>query len=244
MSSENNAENRNNIFPNILTNRRMTRNYRQNYCSFCNGDGHNIKSCNDTRITDFESDCIISKNLCDTTTNSRETFKQWLLDYYIDINGQVIKAFSVRKCKCRLRDNIDVMIEQIIKFIYENEDQYDDDENEIVNSIPFPEITTLLSLQDLEPPNKFNIATNIQTLDENHAEEICECGICYEDELHKKNFIILNCQHKFCKDCFKGCLKNTPFYRDFPRCALCRENISEIIIHSESIKVELSYLLV
>ena len=63
-----------------------------------------------------------------------------------------------------------------------------------------------------------------------------ECAICYEDDIPKKHSVTLNCQHKFCKDCFKGCLKSTT--KVLPSCALCRADISSIIVHDDSVKSE------
>jgi hypothetical protein len=89
---------------------------------------------------------------------------------------------------------------------------------------------------------KFNIKINIQEQqvvdDQQVGDDICECGICYEDGIPKKHQVTLNCKHQICKDCFKGCLKNTSARSEFPTCAFCRANISEITVHSEEVKTE------
>ena len=264
------AENRNNInnIANVL-HPRITNNYtgvfmgrfmneihRSSRCSFCNDIGHNIRTCTDIRITDFENDCRMSKVLSDLSNNSHNTFKQWLMDYYLDIDREVVKAFSISKCNCRVNSNVDIIIDRITNYIYEEPE-------ETLDYIAFPAIpeipelldgssgvntnVSILSLYDsisTDRTDKFNITTNIETIDEKQSEEICECVICYEDGLQRKNIVTLSCQHKFCKDCVKGCLKNTPVYKDLPRCALCRADISEITIYDESVKVELSDLIV
>jgi hypothetical protein len=263
MSSEGfNAENRNNInnivniyqrvnYPRVFMGRIMNEIHRTSRCSFCNDIGHNIRTCTDIRITDFENDCRMSKVLSDLSNNSNNTFKQWLMDYYLDIDREVVKAFSISKCNCRVNSNVDIIIDRITRYIYEEPE-------ETLDYIAFPAIPELvdytmdtnmsiLSLYDsinTDRTDKFNITTNIETIDEKQSEEICECVICYEDGLQRKNIVTLNCQHKFCKDCVKGCLKNTPVYKDLPRCALCRADISEITIYDESVKVELSDLIV
>ena len=52
---------------------------------------------------------------------------------------------------------------------------------------------------------KFNIATHVR---EENAEQVeIECNICYELN-NNKNFIKLNCNHEFCKECIKNILKS------------------------------------
>ena len=213
------------------------------HCSFCNANGHNIRSCDDTRLTDFENECLISKNICDLTNNSRVSFKQWLLYYYMNnnINNNLIKAFAVRKCNCLINSSPNIFIEKIINYIYQERE-------EIQEFIPFTEIVSALLLLSEDENmaiarNKFTIHKSIEKLDEIKSEELCECAICYEDGLQNKNFITLNCEHKFCKDCFKGSLSHTPLSQPIPTCALCRTEILSIIIHEESVKDELNDLI-
>jgi hypothetical protein len=148
-----------------------------------------------------------------------------------------------------LYSNIDEILVNITNYIYE--DQQD------VNTGLIQEFYNLLQThseqdnedneeeENIEATDKFNIATTIEEIDEQQGAEICECAICYEDGIPKKHSVTLNCKHQFCKDCFKGCLKSTPVYRDLPRCALCREDISAITIYDASVKSEFDeYLLV
>jgi hypothetical protein len=242
------AENRNNINTIIITNNNIN-NYsslyinnvlrninRMNRCSFCNCIGHNIRTCADQRINDFEQECRLSKTFCEWTEDPRNTFKEWLMEYYLIVNSEVVKAFSVSRCNCRMYSNIDVIIDSVTSYIYQ-------DQEEVLDNDSLQEVyNLLLSLQN---PNrqvneinseKFNITTNVEKLEEQQCEEICECAICYEESIPKKHNVTLNCKHQFCKDCFKGCLKSTT--KDFPSCALCRADISEIKVHDESVKSE------
>jgi hypothetical protein len=91
-----------------------------------------------------------------------------------------------------------------------------------------------------EPNQSFNIAGKVVLLDENKSEEICDCAICYEEELQMKNFVTLNCEHKFCKDCLKNTFKNV---ERVPKCALCRAEITNIIVHNDNIKDEFKELM-
>jgi len=217
-----------------------------NRCSFCNGIGHNIRTCSDTRITEFEEECQLSKTFCEWTVDPRDTFKDWLMEYYLIVDREVVKAFAIRKCNCRIYSNVDEILVNITNYIYE--DQQD------INTGLIQEFYNLLQThgqegegegENIETTDKFNIATTIEEIDEKQGAEKCECAICYEDNIPKKHQITLKCKHQFCKDCFKGCLKSTAVYKDLPTCALCRADISAITVHDESVKAEFNeYLLV
>ena len=86
------AENRNNINIIITRNNIIVNDWPQAYigrifnhinhinrCSFCDGVGHNIRTCTDTRIADFEEECRLSKTLCDFTEDPRNAFKDLLI---------------------------------------------------------------------------------------------------------------------------------------------------------------------
>jgi len=231
------AENRSNNFPTIYSTRTYSGTSR---CSFCNVVGHNIRRCTDTRIIEFEQECRMSRSFCVWTVEPRNTFKEWLMEYYLIVNSEVVKAFAISRCSCRMFSNIDVIIDSIINYIYEEE------EEEVLDNDSLQEVYNILLR--LQTPNytniensakKFNIARNVEQLEEQQCEEKCECAICYEESIPKKHSITLNCKHQFCKDCFKGCLKSTPVNKDLPSCALCRADISEITVCSESVKSEL-----
>jgi hypothetical protein len=254
------AENRNNINIIITRNNTIVNDWPRAYmgriineinginnlnrCSFCNGVGHNIRTCTDTRITEFEEECQLSKTFCEWTIDSRNTFKDWLMEYYLVVDREVFKAFAISKCNCRLYSNIDEMLVNITNYIYGDQEE--------TNTGLIQEFYNLLQTHgneveedEDEIPDKFNIATTIEALDEQKGAENCECAICYEDNIPKKHSVTLNCKHQFCKDCFKGCLKSTPVYKDLPSCALCRADISAITVHDESVKSEFNdYLLV
>ena len=208
-----------------------------NRCSFCNGIGHNIRTCTDTRITEFEEECQLSKTFCEWTQDPRNTFKDWLMEYYLIVDRDVVKAFAISKCNCRLYSNIDEIIVNITNYIYEDQEE--------INTGLIQEFYNLLQThgeqdneEEEEVTDKFNIATTIEEIEEQQGEENCECAICYEDGIPKKHSVTLNCKHQFCKDCFKGCLKSTPVYKDLPTCALCRADISAITVHDTSVKSE------
>ena len=252
------GENRNNINNNYPVNNRRNNVVIENRiirCSFCNCFGHNIKTCNDPRINEFEEECQMIKTYCIWTEDPRNTFKEWLIAYAIEVDVFIVRAFAISKCHCRSNLVIDILIDGIVTYMY-------DDEEPNVASILFPDILTqdantfytdleammsLLSLQNDDNNNsindnnsRFNITAIVEQIDLTQGDEICECAICYDDALPKKNFVTLNCNHQFCKDCFKSSVKNTPHNKYMPTCALCRADISEITVHDESVKDELA----
>lgn len=81
-------------------------------CSFCRNPGHNISTCNDERLFQFEQTCINRYRLI----NSHDNFKDWLLQYSIDIPN-TIKAYAVRFCSCSMRTYIHVCVESIARRI-------------------------------------------------------------------------------------------------------------------------------
>ncbi len=101
MSVETNAENRNatNVFP---TRRR---------CSFCRNTGHNISTCNDQRLFEFEHLCINQR----ATLNIAE-FRNWLLDYSV-VFPSVTRAYAVRYCGCTTRTYLHLCVADIVERI-------------------------------------------------------------------------------------------------------------------------------
>ena len=255
------AENRNNINNYPINNSRLNNGVSiiQNriiQCSFCNCYGHNITMCNDSRITDFEEECQISKSFCEMTENSREIFKEWLMAYSIEVDVFVVRAFAISKCNCRANLAIDILIDRIVSYMYQehipfptilSEDILTQDAISFYMELEI--IMSLISLQNEDYStlmnsnsniNQFNITAIVEEIELKQGDEFCECAICYEDNLQKKNFVTLNCKHQFCKDCFKSSVKNTPQNKELPSCALCRADISSITVHDESVKGDIA----
>jgi len=232
----------NNLIPgNRLNNlRSITR-----HCSFCGQRGHNIRNCNNEEIINFGNECQIKKHLCDLTADSKNNFKDWLINYYLRPNGgEVIRAYAVSKCNCTLRSSIDTIIEKIIDKMYPAdyiEEIIPVNQNETMTAVRFLRFLRYYSpVVPEELKQCFNITGTVVLLDENKSEEICDCAICYEEEMQVKNFVTLNCQHKFCKDCLKNSFKSV---QRVPTCALCRSEITTIIVHNDNIKDEFKELM-
>jgi hypothetical protein len=240
-----NSENRASIMNNLMPSNRLS-NLRNivRCCSFCREQGHNISNCNNERIIIFGNECLIKKNLYDLTADSKNNFKEWLTNYYLR-DSELVKAYGISKCNCRLRSTADVIIDKIIDNMYP-EDYIDEEiipvmQEDVMLTVRILQFLRYYStINDEEPNQKFTITTSVEVLDENKSEEICDCAICYEENLLVKKFVTLNCQHKFCKDCLKNSLKSV---QQVPTCALCRAEITTMLVYDESIKDEFNELI-
>ena len=225
----------------------------QRCCSFCRRSGHRIINCDDIRLENFERLC---RNM--TTIGGMSVFRSYLMDKALS-EPNLIKAFAIKKCGLTTRHQIDACIESIINYFYSENQQTEITSEMATQSEPLPETSTasqnpsvselfdymlfLHFIRDIIEYNedeiekiKFNITTNLINSDEN-LEEKCECGICY-DSCEKINFIKLNCEHEFCKDCIKKSLQNER--KQTLSCAFCRTDVSNFEIRDLSIKDELS----
>jgi len=89
-------------------------------------------------------------------------------------------------------------------------------------------------------PRKFAIQTRV--IREERVDPTCECSICYET-FNFTDFVKLNCNHTFCKECLKGSLTACNRFQD-PGCALCRTTIREFTYRDESVQEEFSSMIV
>jgi hypothetical protein len=245
MSLETNNENIN-IQTNILTGI---------CCSFCRNTGHNITTCNDLRLLDFERLCITRKTNLDSTA-----FYFWLLHYSM-YNRNVTRSYAIRYCGCSIREYLMSCVNHIVRrisglngFQQPVEDVVQEEtssQNNYVNNGPrlmdetmFRDIVSrsdqdfLRIFEDSMRSRKFNIQTNIVECSQTNN---CECSICYESK-NKHEFIKLNCEHEFCKECIKQSLQNVTTEK--PLCAFCRSEIINMELTSQEVRNELNELIV
>lgn len=243
MSLEFNTENRNTVLA-VPVRRR---------CSFCRNAGHNISSCNDSRLLDFQNLCL---------TIPIVHFREWL-EAYSTQHPIIVKAYASRYCGCNTRylhtciDNIVIRIGQIHEELRRSsqpiqpQERFNDELDRnlyqtlsllatLYNNVPVNEtlITTIIDEYLRRYNNRrFNIKTKVVKCSSDNE---CECGICYDNKkIH--NFIKLNCGHEFCKDCTKQLMKNCR--TENPRCAFCRCEITNIELSSQEILNELKDVL-
>ena len=252
MSLEMNAENRNTRM-NIPTRR---------CCSFCRKTGHNITTCNDEALSNFERLCITSESNLGTAA-----FREWLYGYSLQ-HQHVTRAYAVRYCGISVRSCMLTCVDNIVTRISAlNNAQLEppnNDDSELWNRLRYalsasqtPFLLQMLSVnnrddlmtamlfidtlnriqEDLTRSRNFNIDTTI--VECSHINE-CECNICYESK-KKPEFIKLNCGHEFCKDCIKQSLQNVR--TEQPQCAFCRSEIKKMEFASQEFRNEFDELI-
>jgi hypothetical protein len=246
-----NSENINAIANERIINRQPNRMpvLRNRCCSFCREPGHTINYCNDVRLQNFKELCELNKEVCDYYPDSRNKFKEWVIDFCLE-NPTLIKAFAIRYCGSTTRDTIQANIDSIVEHFYDEYYGLPDliPENDIVR---FPnmlndeniDISVLLNwlqrqalsvTRGYEHPI-FTIHSQVEECIE-ETTATCECNICYTS-FEKKQFVKFNCNHEFCKDCFKGVLKTCNTIEG-PKCAFCRSKIENLTFKSQDIKEE------
>lgn len=80
-------------------------------CSLCRNTGHNISTCNDSRLIQFEQLCFERK-----ASLSSGQFREWLEDYS-RVNPLIVKSYAVRYCGCTIRRHMFSYIDYIIRRI-------------------------------------------------------------------------------------------------------------------------------
>jgi hypothetical protein len=85
------------------------------------------------------------------------------------------------------------------------------------------------------PPREITLIRR-ETIEEENFNERCQCSICWDDK-ELRQFVKLNCNHEFCKDCIAHTLR--PETRTNLCCALCRSEITTIAILTQEVHDEL-----
>lgn len=176
-------------------------------CSCCREPGHTINLCDDPRInTLYEESMRIYGQYSDSLYTSYLG--------YVDINvvkalclrlGMAITAKSISRNK-----GIQLLITYFNRTLSEQS-----------AFIPFPSGGPMhsIKLDVIAIPAEFE---NI---------EDCTCPACYTTDT--ENMIKYECNHFICCDCFIGTV-NAMSELQNPPCALCRKQISKIIIQTEN----------
>jgi len=192
----------------------------------------------------------------------RVAFKAFLLEYYL-IHSFTLKTFAIVNCGVTMRaTNPLIIILAIINYFYDY-DLTDLDINQETSETPFSSLeeeeinglnflieyifqnqhqisgVTNLNLNNIKIESQVIQDKKTETTQEsynNDNNEDVECGICYYT-FNRIQFIKLNCNHEFCKDCTKNLLK---IYSNRPCCALCRGKIERITYKSTAVQKEFS----
>ena len=89
-----------------------------------------------------------------------------------------------------------------------------------------------------EQPQRTVVLT-VENNDEN-LDETCQCSICWDDK-ELRQFVKLDCNHEFCKDCIRQTVTNET--RTNFHCALCRGEVRTMRLRSQEVHTELSGVL-
>ena len=235
-------------------NRRVNNNLALRCCSFCRQPGHSINLCNDQRIQDFDNLCRSKKLEFEDSLIPIDAFQEWIYEYWPG-NEQIIKAYAVSKCGALLRDRILNLIESIMIHLYGEEyllsedsppplveDLDDNVEIDDINSdLIIYHIVSLLTQNEFRTAGerKFSIKCDLNKIE---SQEVCDCNICFE-EFNITNFVKLNCNHEFCKECVKQTLKTCNRFLD-PTCAYCRAPITNLSFKNNDVQSEFSEMII
>jgi hypothetical protein len=91
----------------------------------------------------------------------------------------------------------------------------------------------------LEEQTQRTVVLTVENNDEN-LDETCQCSICWDDK-EVRQFVKLDCNHEFCKDCIRQTVTNET--RTNFHCALCRGEVRTMRLRSQEAHTELSRVL-
>jgi len=228
---------------------------RINRCSFCRREGHNRLTCDDPRLLEFALTCATQ---CQTMTETE--FYVWLTETYETNDLDLLKTYAAKKMRIPFNNIRDISIykDAITRYIYEtykyqyNIQEEDSDYylennmnaaliNDIRSAYLFLEMTENMHARRIEQTKKFAIISLLKTLSTKEKKETEECCICFES-YKKPEFVTLNCNHEFCKECVKKSLISDN--RPKPCCAYCRTEVTTMTSRISRIHNDMSKLVI
>lgn len=214
-------------------------------CSFCHLPGHNINTCNDSRLTYFHELLIAKRdNLLMRYQGSVEAalvdFEDWLFYQERDI----IRAYAMRSCGALARYSANEYCSSIMMKIF-NIPGLDVLLRimQVMDFIPFLDengnnnnLQSVQSNFNTNTTNENRYAIKIEINPIESMKEQIDCNICYETSKETEN-VKLNCGHEYCGNCMINTLKLCS--TDEPSCAMCRSEIVNIKCKNNDIKEQL-----
>lgn len=246
---------------------------RRKCCSFCREQGHTITTCDSNRLRDFELNCanIIINTSFSNFKNWLSSQNILLLRAFaIRKFSNVTTRTSITVCINMISEYIRrtyVNINHVqLENDYENElmgfiQEITTPRQDIPNIIPeIEEVRAMESMLmremlfgmmarmignyiDRDSNPKLNILSSVQNNENEDIHKLCECSICY-DEKQVKNFVKLECNHEFCKDCIISTIKTNLQNGSNLTCALCRSQVKSIKSRTNQIHSEMSNFVV
>ena len=100
-------------------------------------------------------------------------------------------------------------------------------------------LNSLIYRNQYQPHYQTNDLTlNIETSEEEILDETCQCSICWDDK-ERRQFVKLDCNHEFCKDCMKRTIET----RTNLCCALCRSEMRRITLRTQEVHDEIAEII-
>jgi len=233
-------------------------------CSHCGEEGHTIRSCNDDRIREFETECA---RRVQHYTN--EEFIEFLNTEF-ETEPTLIRAFAMKKCRATSRTRKEELVRSISEYIHrtyvygardiydaftghsafserEEQDETDAESLEVtdimVRSMSYALMREMLiytlmnNIRDEPNNNKLNIISSVNNDENEDINQLCECGICYEEKKVAEH-VKLNCNHEFCKDCIINTIKSRQNANNIC-CAFCRTEVKSVESRTNEVKAKL-----
>jgi hypothetical protein len=222
-------------------------------CSFCGHIGHDIRSCESPEIRTIEQSFaqLYIDNLCESTylqlneAQTEEFFvykmtSRYLLRYIRVVAVTTGLARASGFTKADYATLIYGLYRQVffnIAFDNNSSESNTNNINSYVRNLidEFNLAATTVNTNTNTNTNiindlksfRFDISLILDTNSDTSSNTICECGICLEQNIEKKNMVNLNCNHSFCGNCVVRVLEMTSPSK-IPCCAFCRTNIVNI----------------
>jgi len=216
-------------------------------------------TCDDQRLVDFE---LICATQCQTMTETE--FYTWLTETYETNNSDLLKTYAAKKTRIPFnsirdisiyKDAVTRYIYEIYKYQYNMNDNVEEEEsdyylennmtaaliNDIRSAYLFLEMIENMQARRIEQPKKFAIGSVLKPISKRKEKETEECCICFE-HFKKPEFVTLNCNHEFCKECLKKSLISDN--RPKPCCAYCRTEVTTMTSRTSKIHNDMSELVI
>ena len=95
-------------------------------------------------------------------------------------------------------------------------------------------LTEVLNGVRIQTPHR--IHSRVETNEDEQLDNNCSCSICWDDK-ELINFVKLDCNHEFCKDCIIATTAHN--HGKVPCCALCRAEVRTVISRTDEIQTEI-----
>jgi hypothetical protein len=98
-------------------------------------------------------------------------------------------------------------------------------------------LNALILREEIQQPT---LTLMVETNEEENLDENCQCSICWDNK-EKRQFVKLECNHEFCKDCMKRTIETrTIETRTNLCCALCRSEVMTIRLRTQEVHDEIA----